>query len=349
MLRLLAGEAARRFGARAAVVSGSSCLSFADLDTLSDRLAAGLAHRGVRIGDVVALALPEGPDWVLAYVAAAKIGAVTAGAGHPDPAIVLSTLERLGRREAPPPPFPPGPERPVVVVYTSRHRCGVVFGDKQLEAIRAHGAGTRWGTGDARMVFTRLDHLAFATRLPVFLQTGRTSHLLPRWDPEAAARLVRDHRLPVLQGSPRQLAQVMETGARLPEVRLVLSSGAPAGPGLIRKLRERYGVPVCNRYLCTEAGLGLGTRPDDPPDDAERTVGRPRAGVDVSIRDPNGRILARGEVGAVLLRSRAVMSGYVETARNVRVFARDGFVRTGDRGYIDGTGRLTLADPHVGA
>ncbi|GAA3307484.1 class I adenylate-forming enzyme family protein [Nonomuraea dietziae] len=389
MLRLLAGEAARRFGARAAVESGTSRLSFTDLDHLSDRVAAGLAHRGVRVGDVVALVLPGGPEFVVCYLAAAKIGAVTAGidARHQarlslltrlDPALVVtaprllpslpgrevvalpasprmttdapgvpppaSWLGSLARNEPPPPPLPPDPGRPVVITHTSG-RTGppkaVLFGERQLEAIRAHGAGVRWGRGDARLLSHPMSHMAFATRLPVILQTGRTTYLLPRWDPESALRLVCDKRLRVLQGTPEQLAALLEPRAEWPSVELVLSSGGPAAPGLIRRLRERFGAPVCNRYLCTEAGLGLGTRPDDPPEAAELTVGRPRAGVDLSVRDEAGRPLLAGREGEVLLRSHAVMSGYVGDG-DARVFARDGFVRTGDTGFLDDLGRLHL-------
>ncbi|MEV0624091.1 AMP-binding protein [Nonomuraea sp. NPDC050404] len=384
MLRMLTGEAARRFGGRAAVVAGSVRLSFADLDLLSDQVAAGLAHRGTRIGDLVVLALPDGPEFVICYVAAAKIGAVTAGIGtrRPellaglDPALVITApgvlprtagldvvrlplarggrgpggydpvpLTGLRRAEPPPPPFPPDPSRPVVVTFTAGRTGppkGVLFGDRQLEAIRAHGAGLRWGTGDARLVPHPLGRLGFATRLPVFLQTGRTCHVVPEWSPEAALQVIREHGIGVLQGSPDQLSRILDADEDLPGLTLILSSGAPAAPELIRALRARYGVPVCNRYICTEAGLGLGTRPDDPPEDAEISVGRPRGGVTVSIRDAAGRAPAPEEPGEVFLRSDAVMSGYVGNSPDHAAFARDGFVRTGDRGYIDHTGRLHL-------
>lgn len=385
MLRLLAGEAARRFGARAAVVTGTTCLSFAALDRLSDEVAAGLAHRGIRIGDVVALALPDGPEFVVCYVAAAKLGAITAGIGtrRPgllaalDPAIVVTCpgvlpplpgldvvtlplhdpglrlpggfdprrLAGLRRQERPPPPFPPDPARPVVITFTAGRTGppkGAVFANRQLEAIRARGAGPRWGEGEARLVAVPLGHLAFATRLPVYLQAGRTCHVLPAWEPEGALRVMRDFGLGVLQGSPRQLAAILSCDGALPDVELILSSGAPAAPGLIRTLRGRYGVPVCNRYVCTEAGLGLGTRPEDPPEDAEVSAGRPRPGVDVSVRAPDGLELQPGEVGEIHLRSPAVMSGYFGTASG-RTLTRDGYVRTGDTGYVDTLGRLRLA------
>lgn len=423
MLRLLAAEAARRFGTRVAFDTGTSRLSFADLDRLSDGVAAGFAHRGVRMGDLVALALPDGPEFPVCYLAAAKIGAVTAALfcdqprpaeaiARLDPALVVTTpanaalaagrepvvlagpargeytgenLRTVLRREPPPPPLPPDPLRPVTVVFTAGTTGPpkpVVFGNRQLAAIRAAGAGARWGSGEARLLSRPLPYVGFMTRLPVLLQTGRTSHLNPAWagaraagvgagegagfdatggegagfDPARVWRLLERERIGVLRGTPAQLAALAAAlggpgrgPARPPgSLRMVLCSGAPAPAPLIRMLRERFGVPVCNRYLCTEAGLGLGTGPEDPPRDAEETVGRPRPGVEVDVRDADGRRLTRGEldrgeVGEVLLRSQAVMSGYFrDPAGDARVFAGDGFVRTGDQGFVDREGRLHL-------
>ena len=54
-------------------------LTYADWDRLADRFAAGLAARGVRAGEVVALLLPSTPLYLLAYLGAARLGAVTTG------------------------------------------------------------------------------------------------------------------------------------------------------------------------------------------------------------------------------------------------------------------------------
>jgi acyl-CoA synthetase (AMP-forming)/AMP-acid ligase II len=53
-------------------------LSFTDLDRLADEAAVGMAGTGVGPGDVVALVLPSGPEHIVAYLGAAKLGAVTA-------------------------------------------------------------------------------------------------------------------------------------------------------------------------------------------------------------------------------------------------------------------------------
>ena len=80
MLPATTREAARRFGERTAYVTDDGwTLTYAQLDHLSDRVAAGLAHRGLRPRDVIALVLPPGPEYLVAYLAAAKLGAITAG------------------------------------------------------------------------------------------------------------------------------------------------------------------------------------------------------------------------------------------------------------------------------
>nr|WP_294850580.1 class I adenylate-forming enzyme family protein [uncultured Sphingomonas sp.] len=63
-------------GAVEAVVAGDERLTFATLDALSDRLARGLVKGGIAKGDRVAIAMRNCPSWILAYMGAAKAGAV---------------------------------------------------------------------------------------------------------------------------------------------------------------------------------------------------------------------------------------------------------------------------------
>ncbi len=75
------GAAASRFGDRPALVASDGwSLSYAELHRRSDEVAAVLAaDHGIGEGDLVALVLPSSPDYVVAYAAVAKLGAVTAG------------------------------------------------------------------------------------------------------------------------------------------------------------------------------------------------------------------------------------------------------------------------------
>ena len=73
-------------------------ISYRDLDRVSDEVAVGLSRRGVGAGDVVALVLPPGPEYLFGYLAAAKLGAVTAGVNH---RLTESERERVLERAAP--------------------------------------------------------------------------------------------------------------------------------------------------------------------------------------------------------------------------------------------------------
>ena len=76
-----------------------------------------------------------------------------------------------------------------------------------------------------------------------------------------------------------------------------------------------------------------------------RSAGKPLPGVAIAIRDENGRDLAVGEVGEVCIRSNSTMIGYWnrpdDTAKTI---VADGWVRSGDAGYLDEDGYLYIHD-----
>ncbi len=72
----LPGEAAARFGDKTALICGDRSFSFAGIDGLATRLANGLASIGVEPGDRVTLYARNGWEWIVAYYAIAKLGAV---------------------------------------------------------------------------------------------------------------------------------------------------------------------------------------------------------------------------------------------------------------------------------
>src|SRR5215210_2478334 len=64
------------YGEREAVVAGKERLSFADLDRWSERLAQGLAARGIGKGDRVGIAMRNCPAWIVAYMGIMKAGGI---------------------------------------------------------------------------------------------------------------------------------------------------------------------------------------------------------------------------------------------------------------------------------
>ena len=390
MLDELPHEAAKRFGDATAYVSVAGwSLSYRQLDRLSDEAAAGLARLSIGAGDVVALAMPSLPEYVVAYLAAAKVGAVTAGVNDrlserersavlsvAHPRLVLATpgavpdgashgaelvevdpadhadgvLAGIRRRDGSPPRLPPDPDRPVAIVFTSGTTGtpkGAVFANRQLHAITAADVGDRWGGGGRTLAGTSFAHLGFMTKLPGNLRSGGTTYLVHRWHAAEALELTERLRLNHIGGIPTQVALMLQVPGfdtrDLSSVQMVVMGGGPATPALVRAARAGFAATVCVRYSCTEAGIGLGTGPDDPDEDAEVSVGRARPGIELSVRDEEGRVVAPGEVGEVCLHSAAVMAGYHRDPDATRAaFTDDGALRTGDLGWIDDRQRLRL-------
>ncbi len=368
MLGEIIAEAARRFGDRTAIAApGGVSLSYRELHTISDEVAAGLQRRGIGEGDVVALVMPPVPEYIVFYLAAAKVGAVTAGVNDKlappersrllevaQPSLVVSAVESLVelRVTGGVPQRPRSkPSSPVAIIFTSGTTGapkGALFCNSQLSAITGIDVGPAWGGGGRMLLGTAMAHLGPMTKLPGNLKKGATMLVTRSWHAREALELTAEHRLTAVSGIPTQVALMMRDPSfetfDLSSVRSVVIGGGPAPPALVREARRRFQAPVMVRYSCTEAGIGLGTRPGDPDEDAEVSVGRPQEGVQVTVRDADGEVLAAGEIGEVCLASAAVMSGYWRDAEATRqVMTADGAVKTGDLGWIDDRGRLRLS------
>jgi acyl-CoA synthetase (AMP-forming)/AMP-acid ligase II len=238
----------------------------------------------------------------------------------------------------------------VAIVFTSGTTGtprGAVFANGQLAAITAADVGDRWGGGGRTLAGTSFAHLGFMTKLPGNLRTGGSTFLIRRWHAAEALELTERHRFSHIGGIPTQVALMLQAPGvdtrDLSSVKLVVMGGGPATGALVRAARAGFAAPVCVRYSCTEAGIGLGTGPDDPDEDAEVSVGRARPGIELSVRDEEGRVLPAEQVGEVCLRSAAVMAGYHRDPDATRAaFTTDGAVRTGDLGWVDDRERLRL-------
>ena len=368
MLPTPVAEAARRFGDRIAYVTEQGwSVTYGDLDRISDEVAAGLAREGVGEGDVVALVLPPGAEYLIAYCAAAKLGAITAGVndrladreraavlGLADPKLTISdagdVLRDLRVRDAAPPRLADDPDRPVAIIFTSGTTGlpkGALYCNRQLAFITRTDTGGAWDTGGRSFSGTSFAHLGFMTKLPGSLQRGGTTFIMERWRAHDALELLEREKMTTVAGVPTQLALMLRDPGfdrfDLSSVRFIVAGGGPVTPGLAEEARRRIGALLATRYSCTEAGIGLGTAFDDPEEDAVLSVGRPHASVELELVDGDDEPVKTGDVGEVCLRSPAVMSGYWRDPDQTRAaFTADGFVRTGDLGWVDDRGRLRL-------
>ncbi len=247
MLPQIALEAARRFGETTAYVAPDGwALSYAEVDQLSDRVVAGFRHRGIGVGDVVALLLPPGVEYLVAYLAAAKVGAITTGVNdrlaHPEQAAVLAIAAPklvVAHAGVPDVPFPveesvpadrpadvlaafqrdetvpllaPDDDRAVAIVFTSGttgQPKGALYTNRQLGFITRTDVGDTWGGGSRNVSGTSFAHLGFMTKLAGNLMRGGTTFIMRRWRARAALDLFAREHMTTVAGVPTQLALML--------------------------------------------------------------------------------------------------------------------------------------------
>lgn len=130
----------------------------------------------------------------------------------------------------------------------------------------------------------------------------------------------------------------------LGNLRNVIYSGSPAAPHRIARAARVFGPALLQSYGSTEAGPITYLGPWEHRDaDLLPTVGRPYPGVRVRVchRHP-ARDLPAGRVGEVWVKSGNLMEGYLTDPTLTAKVLRDGWLRTGDLGYLDQRGYLRL-------
>src|SRR5207247_8131636 len=102
-----------------------------------------------------------------------------------------------------------------------------------------------------------------------------------------------------------------------------------------------FGAPVLESYAMTEASHQMTANPLPPDAHKPGSVGR-GANVDVDIMDEAGNLLPVGTQGEVVVRGPNVTRGYHNNPKANAAAFTHGWFRTGDRGFLDSEGYLTL-------
>ena len=200
-----------------------------------------------------------------------------------------------------------------------------------------------------------LFHLVGAVPAMFVTLTGGTHIILPKFEPVAFMQAITRHKATVIIMVPT-MVQTMLThpefpGNDLSSLKLCFYGGSPMPEAVVRKAAELLpNLEFIQSYAMTETGsLTSMLRWSDhdfhgPNAHRVKSVGQPVFGVEVRIVDPAGNTLPRGETGEILMRSRYLMTGYVNMPDQTAEALRGGWMHSGDAGRIDEDGYLYVSD-----
>jgi long-chain acyl-CoA synthetase len=171
--------------------------------------------------------------------------------------------------------------------------------------------------------------------------------VLLRWfDPAAFLSLIAEHQLQLASVVPSMLQILLSQPLEdhdLSSLRYLTSGGAPLAPEVEAEFCRRVpSVSIRQGYGLTETAALISTNP--PGSEKPGSVGLPVPGCTVHILDDEGRELPQGQPGEICCSSPGVMRGYWRSPDTTAEALRDGWLHTGDIGYLDEDGYVFIVD-----
>ncbi|ALV35097.1 AMP-binding protein [Streptomyces sp. CdTB01] len=353
-------------------------LTFGELRARAERVAAGLYDMGVRPGTVVAWQLPTRIETALLSFALARLGAVQTPVipFYRDREVGFALREskaeyfavpgtwrgfdhtemarRLGAKgvfeaydtlpDGDPAVLPPPPAEGTSVrwIYwtsgTTSDPKGVLHTDRSLIAggsCLAHAL--RLSADDVGSMAFPYAHIAGPDYTVMLLLYGFPAVMFEQFALPDALEDYRRHRVTVAGGSTAFYSMFLaeqrkQPGTKvIPSLRLLAGGGAPKPPEVYHAVVREMGVQLTHGYGMTEVPMITMGDPEDSAENLATTEGRPPQGMEIRIVD-----------GEVRLRGEAVCQGYLDPAQTAGAFDDEGFLRTGDLGFVTESGHLVL-------
>lgn len=185
--------------------------------------------------------------------------------------------------------------------------------------------------------------LACVNAVFAVMSHGGTIVLQHQFDAGEALRLIEAERCTVFYGTPNMALALWEHPEREAHDLSSLRTGVTIGtPEQVQRVAD-LGVPeICNVYGLTEAyGNSAVTDAALPLERRIQTVGQALNGVEIKVVDPEtGAPKPAGEMGGICVRGNLMPGYWNDPERTAEVFDADGFLITGDLGFLDKDGYL---------
>ncbi|MCX4660592.1 class I adenylate-forming enzyme family protein [Streptomyces uncialis] len=362
-------------GRRAYVVEGRSYL-FSEVHEGAGRAAAAFIARGLGPGSRILIAVPDGIDFVRAFLGALHIGAVavpvnsglhaaelTRAAALAEPAAIVSAPELArhfpaplvltpGELRTPSPGAPPyarvGADSLAFAAFTSGttsdpRLCFHTHGDPEVFS-RAAGEAIGIGPDDTGFSVSRL-YFSYGLGNSLFfpLLRGATTVLSPRRATEDdTLKAVEEHGVTVLYGQPSFYARLLDHPAHgvLATLRAAVVAGEVLPPVLERRLRAILGDRLLNIFGTTEIGHAL--LANGPHGIREYTLGRVLPPYRLRIVDDHGDEVPAGTEGRLQVAGPTIGPGVARGGAEPARLTPDEWYTTGDAATVDADGYVSV-------
>ncbi|MFC1932492.1 class I adenylate-forming enzyme family protein [Chloroflexota bacterium] len=206
-----------------------------------------------------------------------------------------------------------------------------------------------------------LYHVAGIQAMMAAIYGGRTLVMERQFEPKEWMGLVEAEKVSRAMMVPTMLKQLMDNPDfdkhDLSSLQVITYGAAPMPMEVIKKAVELFpGVSFINAFGQTETASTITTlSPEDhnitgTEEEKEKklerlsSIGKPMSDIEMKIVDEEGNELSQGEVGEIVARGPRVMSGYwKDEEKTEKTIDKDGWVHTGDIGYVDKAGYFFLA------
>lgn len=197
----------------------------------------------------------------------------------------------------------------------------------------------------------------FSGASPVFYITmvGGTHVILPKFDTVPVMEAIASHRVTNIVLVPTMITMLLNhpdfSKYDLSSLQTCIYGGSPMPEALMDQAAKLLpGWGFYQIYGMTETcGFATMLRWRDhlfhgPNAIRIRSCGQPAPGVEVKIVSPEGGTMPPGELGEIAMRSDYLMTGYLNRPEDTAEVLRDGWMHSGDAGYLDKDGFLFVAD-----
>lgn len=189
--------------------------------------------------------------------------------------------------------------------------------------------------------------------IPAMVAGGRIV-LLPRFEPAPVAQAISAHGVSVTSLVPTMLRMLLDDPASrdndLSSLTTLLYGASPMPEPLLNEaLNLMPAAHFIHCYGMTEATASCTALPSryvssHRHEGRVKSCGRALTGLDVAVFDPHGAALGAGEMGEIVVRGPTVMTGYWREPELTARTIRNGWLHTGDLGYMDEGGFVYLVD-----